>query len=324
MRAFRIQSLFALLLATSAATAYATPRTFIYRVSGLVDMGDCHAVATEMGQTFQTVTGITPETAVCTDIGATTSSYEITYKAEERLRLISTNDRTMSDGIYGDLADCRADVAAEAAYFEQATGLAPVVANCARLPYEREHPFFIRIDSFGEATMRPFHSWSLMVARPLGMDLDDLEAEIFQVLQSRDIDVRSVKIVRSIYGDTYISYYAEDRINFDFIDMAQIRTRAQCDEQLELMRNITHTRSLPPVVMFCADSGGGGYVVQALYANIPERVLSNSAERFTSYDTCMQERSTIMADYDVRNPGSVAGGLCTVELGVWRVRLINL
>ncbi len=312
----------ALLLATS---ANADTGTFHYRINNYPAVGDCHAVATEIGQKFESVTGIHPESSECTDITDKGFNFEVTYQAADLLEPVSTVDdgHITQDGVFATRALCEEKLAAEVAHFEQATGLAAVVGYCRAVEIGDERPFDLRIDSFGTAALAPFHSAAILFDRPLDVTRTGFETSIATALAARGVDVRYA-VIQQGGGmmDLDVLYYAVSRFTLSAPEYALVDTRAQCLEQLTLAQNMTRQRSEAPIALYCGQSMIGSFYVISVQRDLTDGADRESAEHFASYDACMGQRAALVDSYNQRLGNRVSGGLCSLdEELVWRVRL---
>lgn len=310
------------LILSASWTSLAQAQTFLYRIPNIAADGACHVQAQQLGARFAAVTGVMPMSSRCVDIGPTDVSFEIEYDATAALALVSTIGAIGAEGDYADLESCLNDVAGEASHFQGVTGLTPVVATCQTVAAGRPRPYALRIDSFGDADIRPWTAWTMLVDRPLDVDLEDFEDAVEQSLIDQGIDVRSVSIASGFYGDIYVRYYAADPFQIQVAEFTRVDTRFQCEEQLELARTLSHHHA-PPVAIYCARSLTRGYYINGLLRESPRRSPFDSAERFSSYGDCMRDRVALVADYETRMGTPLGGGLCANAGEAWRVRLFS-
>src|SRR5262245_29629037 len=103
--------------------------TFKYRARGHQKNGDCHVIAQDLGEKFERVTGIRPASSLCTDISDEAFAFEVTYQAEEKLKLVTTSEDGLflEDGVFETVEACEAKKAEEVEHFRETTGLEPVI-----------------------------------------------------------------------------------------------------------------------------------------------------------------------------------------------------
>lgn len=300
----------AVLLVAASTPALAEDRLYAYRINGYPAAGDCHAVAATIERDFVAATGIANATGRCADITPTQFAMEITYLAEAPLKLVSTEDGSIgSNGVYARLATCELAVQREKDHFEAATGLTAVVAYCQRLESNAGRPYVARVDGFGEPTVRPFISWTMLLDPPATTTVEDLEADVEAAFRARGFDVRSLRISQGFYGDAYLRYYAEEKIRITSDEMARLATLDDCAEQMEIAQRMPHAQVLPPLAVYCA-SGLSSYYVKGFYQDLPSRTSLDSAERFPTYAACQRGRAALVSAYATRM-GAISDGLCT-------------
>lgn len=300
--------------------------TFRYRLDDYPAVGDCHQIAEGIGARFERVTGIRPDSALCTDISATKFAFEVTYTAAERLNLVSTvKDMSLGqEGVYGSLETCEAARATETTHFQEKTGLEPVASYCMIWDIRDEASYEIKIDSFGTPAMEPFHSEALIFDVPVDVPLEQWRDGIYQTLASRELDVRHVAI-RSDgpYATLDVFYYDSEKFTLTAPELASLDSKEQCLEQLGFAQTDGRRRSEAPVALYCGRSMISTYYVIGLFRDLAEPSEQLSAERFANYAACSAQRDALVDAYNDRLGGRVTAGLCTKdEELVWRVRLL--
>jgi hypothetical protein len=306
--------------------------TFRYRVERYpAASGDCHQVASSLGQRFQAQTGIAATRSVCTDISAAGYTFEISYEAAERLNVVTTTPHGVHDGengVYSKEETCLAHVDEEAGHFEERTGLAPFVAYCYRDTDQdgAGRPWAIRVEAFGRAldsALLPWRSSAIIFDQPLTFSLADLEKQIYDQLLAREVDVRWVRIHgQGLYGDLTAHYYAARKFKLDLIELSHVASTEHCNEQLALAQSVLPGRSEAPLALYCAASSIGGRYVIGAYRDRPDDASFLSAERFASYAACMADRERLVSVYAQNTSGAVKGGLCSEVEGIWRLHLL--
>ncbi len=300
--------------------------TFRYKIDQYPAAGDCHQIAADIGARFERVTGIRPDSALCTDISTKEFAFEVTYTAEERLNLVSTvKDMSMGqEGVYGSLESCEAARTTETAHYQEKTGLEPVVSYCMLWDIRDDASYEIKIDSFGTPAMQPFHSETLIFDVPVDVTLEVWRDGIFDTLARREVDVRHVAI-RSDgpYATLDVFYYDTEKFTLSAPELASLDSKAQCLEQLGIAQASSQRRSEAPVALYCGKSMISTYYVIGIFRDLAEPSDQLSAERFANYDDCRSQRDAIVDAYNRRMGGRVTAGLCTKDETLrWRVRLL--
>jgi hypothetical protein len=300
--------------------------TFRYKIDRYPAVGDCHQIASELGERFERLAGLRPDLAICSDITREAFSFEITYTAEQRLPVVSTVKELSlaQSGAYSTLAACEAVRAAETEHFQDATGLEPMVSYCQLFRLGGEVSYDLRIDGIGEAQREPFHTHTLIFDRPVDIDLSQFLRGVKDVLSERGVDVRYATFVSGgPYALLDVLYYAEEKFELDSPELASLDSKQQCLEQLGFAQASAPRRGEDPVALYCASSLIGRYYVIGLFRDLQRPFEQLSAERFESYAQCSSQRLALVDAYNQRLGDRVAAGLCTKDENlVWRVRLL--
>ncbi len=295
------------------------------------DFGDCHQVAKEIGVHFQEVTGLEVIESLCTLIGKTGNTIRVTYRAHAVVPHVSTNslDSSLDErGGFKTEADCKAALGAEVEHFARATGLTPVVNYCSFEEYDRDYPWAVQMDAFGEAKQSPRHAGAYIFGSVLGYSQKSFTEMITANLLSQGVDARWARFRSSVgYGRLTVFYYAPSRVTLDDVTVTKVTEKEKCLGSIQELEAILSKYQPLPVVSFCAaESVGGYYELISIFPFNRSLKFSPSAELYATYDKCQADRGRLVQYYQTELKRPVVGGFCGLgssERGAWRITLLE-
>ncbi len=292
--------------------------TFQYVVKHVPsDQGDCHQLASALGDQVHTVTGVKVRRAICTVANEYGYNFLVEYEADQKLELITTADPLAGidsgGGIYETLAACRADLPAELARFKAATQLTPVISYCGIDPYS-DQPYAIKIDAFGTPVAAPIvGDWNFF-GLPIGITGPELEVAVRAGLTARGIDASYVKYKEAAYDGVLVAaFYASEPVSTRDLDVAYTDTAAQClatvREARAVFRNFGDGGVLTTLCSY--DQTLERYNVTTLTVNAAGLTATPAVERFAGFEACAGAKAELTRRYrdDIGRPviGSVCG-----------------
>jgi|GEM_PF-4925912 len=313
---------------------HAEEREFTYKIKSYPAIGDCQEVAEAIGDTFKAQTKVAPIESRCTDVTRFGFDIEILYSAEKPLDLITTDPGMTQLGVSSaafDSADaCAGQLPVEISVFRAQTKLSPLLSYCYQEDSFRRDGWVARIDAFGAATRRPYLTGAILLEKPASTDLTGVRDGITARLAARGVDVRFVRIRDAgLQGDLSMLYYAAAPFRLELTQHVKVTRREECEEQLELSRQIFAEAPSSPLSMYCASSFvGGTYYVMAFYQNGSGLREVAAPERYVRYGDCMAARAGVLADHRSRLGDKVMGALCSLQDegpfdNLWRVLVIR-
>ncbi|MBI5596359.1 MAG: hypothetical protein HY928_09760 [Elusimicrobia bacterium] len=289
----------------------------------------CVASAVRIGEAVARAAGVKVVRAYCSAEDANGYEIKVVYEAAEALRPVTTVNRAGRGegfGAFDTRQECEAALAAEAAAFEAATGLAPVVSYCLRDDLSDKGSWSMRIDSFGAARLAPMTKTLPVFTRPDGVGRSEFLGGIKDRLQAQGVDARFVAWRPvSGYAELSIAYYAAQRLAFELSEPAKLDSKAQCQAALAEMQPVLAARTPAPLALYCGQQMIGGWEVAWMYMGAPSIKTVMAAESFKSYADCMAARVRVAEHHRSDLGQHVVGSVCSREVleYAWKVILLE-
>ena len=299
----------------------ATENNFTYQAQVIAGQADCATEATSWAHKFAVATGAQVTTATCRSeqtLNAENKTYKVynlglIYKAPYALApysiLIGKRDSSSSatrlnlEPLFPTMDSCLADVATQAAYFENETGLKTATATCiADSPYSAETQYFLKIEGFSKNN----HFGSSQPKK----NIYTFAPNAFEGLQTS----RQVELADFIagYGATivkqgpglFVYYRAGGALPLNAEDASFNRNEAECEAQRAAAQAIYLKAGSKQVVTWCQDSrlevihDGFYYLNQQPFANTTQ---------YGSFESCVADKDFALSDS--RN-STALGALC--------------
>jgi hypothetical protein len=287
------------------------------------DRGECPESAKRLADSFAAASGAETLGAVCLEDTSRGYTIAVQYRAEKKLRSVSTSGHPpiFPDAGWTSREACRGALGEETRRFERNTGLKSAAAYCFQNMFADADEWAMRIDAFGSADKAPHLGGAYVFGKVLGHSKQSFLAAIGDGMRRKGFDVSFVRYRASLaYGEIGVLYYASDRVRLKSVEYAKLASAEQCAEQLGLAR-----AALPAageIISYCgAQSVSGNYEVSYMFAG-EARATTPHYKRYDSYEACMAERGPELEHF--RGQGrSVVGALCGRTGKDWRITFLN-
>jgi hypothetical protein len=207
---------------------------------------------------------------------------------------------------YSTFAACVADLGAQSALYESATGLAAVAASCAPEPMGNGAQYSLSIDGFGQPTEE---------LQAFQLELDGTPVAAFRKA-SLDLIVRSGGQIARIADGGVLYYAVPTNPAVSHLSIAIFDSVQQCGAEMVEARKIFAGASALPVVVACLPTINdlGGQALEVVY--IGNAVVNNDfgmqAPKYYSYAECAADRARELQAIQAQE-GIVLGGICDAD-----------
>lgn len=282
----------------------------------------CDITAAELAKRFSDASGAEIYWAGSTKEGSTTCDIKISYIADKEVELTRTVDRSgmggFRKGTKRTLAECTADLQREKTLFKKSTGLDSWTAYCYQESnFLNAFPFVPVVEGIGKPDLSFFSSDHVFSVAP-NVGWASMLTAVWKTAAEHGLHVASVTVRPYVSADNQqvtIRYYAKERLYLQADGIAEHRSPAICDSQVEEIRVGLEKAERPPIGVYCGKYGHGQYrlAIVTLSTNVfgsaDLRAIEDS-KHFSSLSSCRADLPTTLDFYRKKLGKKILAGIC--------------
>jgi hypothetical protein len=284
-------------------------------VSNRANRAQCEAFVRETAERFTTQTGITPFSQGCRQDSLDSNQLAgvISYFADERIKLISSKDRSGgvdSEGGFSSEEACLEALPRRIEQFKTIFGVEPLASWCLRL-YSSSSKYAARIEAVGISDIKPQHVGFYFFGRftqPAQTVLATIRSAAEQRFPGQVVDA---SIEGSLaYARATVRYYNPTRHFLDNMDEIKFATTEACEEAAQDIVSMFENLAVKPVGAFCTADNLAGIRVNL----ISFTQLVGATDLYTHYEASAYpttEQCRQSADQASSGRDNVIGTICT-------------